>query len=292
MTALCSAFRNDDLRPCKKHAMHGRSVCSSHRTFYRKDKWTALFCRLDSPFLPTGLGYPQETLLGRIETAITFALTHSLVVLTEEDCATIACPPPGRFNRARHSTVDLWTLLVQSGKVNAFWNINLTRFAIFTFAKMRTPLFFDIAPSLESRLGGFLKDETIKPYILLDYVLIYLDYLMRRQEYSEPLKVQAYKSVLHEFLEHPSFKGSLFLSDTMLTESISDMPYEFVTKENQDFLIRSITEAVAHQRAKIKMIHHNHVETFKEELVMKVFHPTKVSRWLDEGGFELLEMMF
>jgi hypothetical protein len=30
----------------------------------------------------------------------------------------------------------------------------------------------------------------------------------------------------------------------------------------------------------------------KEELMMKVYHPSRVEKWLDIGGFDLLEMMF
>lgn len=292
MQPPCSAFRKSDLQPCKKYARNEHHTCSSHRNFYTKANWTKLFFSLGSPFLPTGLDYPETCTVGRIQAAITFALENNLVVLTEEDCATIACPSPQRFHIHQRNAVDLWTILVRSGKVNPRWNAPLTKFAIFTFAMMRTPLVLDIAPSLQDRLGAFLHHPSLEPHKILENVLAYLFCIIRDRGYPESFKEGAYQLVIHEFTDHPSFKGSLFLANSSLTGNLDKIPSTLITKEKREFLQTLLINTVNEKRKDAKAFHHNYVETFKEELVMKVFHPTKVSRWLDEGGFELLDMMF
>lgn len=251
-----------------------------------------MFFSLDSPYLPTGVGYEQTTLVGRIEAAILYALANHLVVLTQADCAALPCPPPNQFIEQGPHAVDLWTILVSSGKVNPTWNMPLTKFAIFTFARMRTPFVIDVAPSLEKRLGVFLQHPSVLSHKVLENVLAYLHCLIRHKPYPESFKQGAYRLVIHEFTDHPSFKGSLFLSDACLTENLKIIPQNLITDEQRSFLIGSLLTAVHGKRKDAKDFHHNRVEIFKEELVMKVFHPTQVERWLEEGGFELLEMMF
>lgn len=252
-----------------------------------------MFFSLDSPYLPTGVGYEQTTLVGRIEAAIQYSLTNDLIVLTPADCAGIPCPPPERFHLLQAPTaVDLWTILVSTGKVNPTWNMPLTKFALFTFAQMRTPLVLDVAPSLQKRLGAFLEHPSMVPYKVLENVLAYLHCLVRHRNYPETLKEYAYQTVIHEFTDHPTFKGSLFLCNSLLTENILRIPPTIITDERRKFLIDSILTVVKGKQQDMKTFHRHHVGTFKEELVMKVFHPTKVEKWLEQGGFELLEMMF
>lgn len=292
MTSHCNAFRKSDLQPCKKHSRNGHTTCSSHANFYTKANWTNLFFSLDSPYLPTGLDYPQTSLVGRIQAAIVYALENRLVVLTKEDCATISCPPPEQFYQHQRNAIDLWTILVRTGKVDPRWNLPLTKFAIFTFAMMRTPLVIDIAPPLEKRMGAFLNHPSLEVSKLLENVLAYLSVLMRARLYPEGLVEAAYQFVVNEFTEHPSFKGSLFLSDSILTENINKIPANLITPERREFLRTLIINSTKNKRQDVKAFHHNYVETFKEELVMNVFHPRKVEKWLEEGGFELLDMMF
>ncbi len=289
---LCNAFRKSDLQPCQNHARHGRTTCSSHKHFYNKDQWKQIFFSLESPLLPTGVGYEQTTLVGRIEAAIIYALKNNLVVLTEADCAAIQCPPPNQFNAHGPTAVDLWTILVSSGKVSPAWNMPLTKFAIFTFAKMRKPFVIDVAPSLERRLGVFLSHPVVNAHKVLENVLAYLHCLIRGNPYPESIKQAAYRFVIDEFTDHPSFRGSLFLSDTFLTENLQKLPANLITEGQRTFLIDTILTAVKGKRQTMKAFHHGRVEIFKEELVAKVFHPSRVEKWLEEGGFELLEMMF
>ncbi len=291
--SICNAFRKSDFQPCKNHARHHHTTCSSHKHFYNKEQWKRMFFSLDSPYLPTGVGYEQTTLVGRIEAAIQYSLTNDLIVLTPADCAGIPCPPPERFHLLQAPTaVDLWTILVSTGKVNPKWNENLTKFTLFHFARMRTPAVLDVAPSLEIRLGPFLKHPAMSPHKLLGYVLSLLYLIIRNRTYSEELKQTSYQTVIDEFTDHPSYKASTFLTDSILTQNISDVPANIMPDEQKQYLKNALLKAVRGKREGFKAFHHNHVEKFKEELVMKVFHPTKVEKWLTEGGFELLDMMF
>lgn len=292
MTTPCKAFRKSDFQPCQKHARNGHHTCYSHRNFYTKPYWKNLFCSLDSPYLPVGLDYSQTSTLGRIEAAVVYALENNLVVLTQEDCASLPCPSPREFHLQQRSAVDLWTLLVRSGKVDPTWNVPLTKFAIFTFARMRLPSLLDIAPSLDKRLGAFLTHEKVEAHKFLENVLGYLFLLLRTRHFSEDVKKEAFRFVIREFTEHPSFKESLFMQGSALTEQLQKIPVDLLSEEWKTTLRTLIVNEVMPKRQEVKTFHHSYVEIFKEELVMKVFHPNRVEKWLEEGGFELLDMMF
>lgn len=231
--------------------------------------------------------------MGRIETAVVYALENNLVVLTQEDCASIPCPPPQQFHFHQRTAVDLWTILVRTGKVDPRWNMPLTKFCIYTFAKMRLPSLLDVAPSLDKRLGGFLEYPKIEPHKVLEQVLAYLYlFIGNRNRYTDSVKKDTFEFVIREFTAHPTFKKSLFLTPDALTQEIKKIPANLITDELRTMLCESIVNNVRTKRQDVKALHHKYVETFKEELVMKVFHPRKVERWLEEGGFELLDMMF
>lgn len=293
MTSPCKAFRKSDFQPCQKHARNGHSTCHSHRNFYTKPYWKALFFSLDSPYLPIGLDYPQTSNLGRIQTAIVYALENNLVVLTQEDCASIACPSPRQFHLPQKSAVDLWTILVRTGKVRPSWNIPLTKFTIFTFARMRLPYLLDIAPTLDKRLGAFLEHPSVEPHKVLENVLGYTFLLLRtRLSLADSVKEDTFRFIIREFTEHSSFKRSLFLPPSNLTKELEKISLDLISNEWRTFLTNAIVNSVLAKRSEVKDFHHNYVEIFKEELVMKVFHPSRVEKWLEEGGFELLEMLF
>jgi len=292
MATACKAFRKSDFQPCQKQARNGHHTCYSHRNFYSKPYWKNLFFSLDSPYLPLGVGYSKESVVGRIEAAVVYALENNLVVLTQEDCATISCPPPQQFHFQQQTAVDLWTILVRTGKVDPTWNIPLTKFCIYTFAKMRLPYLLDVAPSLDKRLGAFLECPKIEPHKFMENVIGYLSLFLAQRNYPDTIKKETIQYVIREFTEHPAFKRSLFLPSEILTQEIQRIPANLLTEEWRHYLTNIIVQDVRTKRQDVKAFHHQYVENFKEELVMKVFHPNRVEKWLEEGGFELLDMMF
>jgi hypothetical protein len=267
-------------------------VCHSHRFYYSKANWMEMFCRLESKHLPTGFGYPPHTYFGRLEHVIRYAIENNLVTLTREDCAAFPVPPPNEWVEQRPTLVDLWTILVSTGKVNPHWNQGLTKMAMFTFAQMRMPSVLDVAPSLDARLGCFLTHASMNPYNLLLNVLGYQHVLMKFRTMSATLKRAAALYVIHEFVRHPAFQPCLLLADSLLTQNLYTLPEKTMSKEERARLVDAITDCVQPLRRDIKAFHHARVELFKEELVAKAFEPKRVEKWLEEGGFELLEMMF
>ncbi len=292
MTSRCCAFLKDDLHPCKKNALKGKNVCHSHRNFYKKQNWLDMFCRPDSKHLPTGFGYPSSTYFGRLEETILYALENNLIVLTQEDCAAFPSPPPNEWVNPQLTLVDLWTILVKSGKVSPHWNKPLTKLAMFTFAGMRMPNVLDIAPSLDDRIGCFLNHRTLNPYNLLLNVLGCQHVLMKFKEFSSKEKSIAFAHVIQEFVRHPAYQPCLLLSTSLLTQNLYTLPEKTMSKDVRGILVDAITSVVKPEREKLKKFHHTRAELFKEELVAKAFHPKRVEKWLEEGGQELLDMMF
>jgi hypothetical protein len=290
--ARCVAFRKTDCAPCQNFARNGYSTCSSHKRYYDKEHWKQLFFSLDSPLLPTGLDYPQTSTPGRIQAAVQYAIENNLVVLTQEDCAEIPCPPPGRFSEIQRSAVDLWTILVRTGKVNPRWNNTLTKFTLFTFALMREPSILDIAPPLEKHLGSFLRHPNMCPQNLLMNVLAFEYLICRRKRYSEESKDFAYKFILQEFLSHEGFNDCLLLSNEVLLKNLETCPETLIPQEIKKKFQTFLTSSIAPFRKNKRAFHHEHVEKFKEELTMVVFHPDRVGTWLKEGGWDLVESMF
>lgn len=292
MANRCCAFRKSDLHTCKNYAKYGTRVCSSHRNFYTKRIWMKMFCDIHSNYCPTGFGYLPNTSLGRIEHAIRFAIENDLIVLTEEDCASLHCEPAEQWHRTLPTLVDLWTILVSTGKVNPHWHEQLTKLTLFTFAKLRDPVLADVFPSLDGKLGPFLENPYLNPHNIMINVLGFLYARLRRRRYPMEIQKDTYKYVIHEFVTHPSFKPSLLLADSFLTQKLYEIKESVLPNEHLNLLVDLIHKAVKPLRAEVKQTHHNRVEIFKEELVAKAFHPSRVERWLNEGDFALLEMMF
>jgi Leucine-rich repeat (LRR) protein len=81
-------------------------------------------------------------------------------------------------------------------------------------------------------------------------------------------------------LTYPDIPGSVVFTNWSPVDVLPRTQYETL----QDYVarLRSFEEYRARERCR----------ALKEEIVMKAFHPTKVEKWLHEGGHACLEMMF
>ena len=249
-----------------------------------------MFCDIRSPYCPTGFGYPRNTTLGKIEHVISYSIENDLVVLTKEDCESLYCAPPNEWRFLNPTLVDLWTILVKTGKVNPHWNTGLTKLALYTLAKLRDPSISDVYPSFDKRIGPFLSHPALSPHNLLTSTLILLCVLLKRKRYPEPVEQKTYKHIICEFLDHPSFKPCLLLADSHLSQNLYNMPTTY--DQTRNTLVAILLSELKSRRQAEKTTLKQRANIFKEELVAKAFHPTRVERWLNEGGFDLIEMMF
>jgi hypothetical protein len=59
-----------------------------------------------------------------------------------------------------------------------------------------------------------------------------------------------------------------------------------------DYFQTKVVPLLKRRAPQLKRAKKMRLDPLKEELVSVVYHPDNVSRWLEEGGYELLDMMF
>jgi len=65
-----------------------------------------------------------------------------------------------------------------------------------------------------------------------------------------------------------------------------------VHPRQKEFFEKSILPLAKENKKENQQEKRNRMNIHKEGIVMNVYHPKNVERWLNEGGYELLDMMF
>jgi hypothetical protein len=295
MPSPCCAFRASDLQPCANTKRPGSDVCHAHRNFYEKASWLKRFASLDSPLLLTGLVFGENTMLARIEHVVEYSLNAGKIVLTKEDVAALECPDFGDWVRNHPVTlVDLYTVMVRTGKVNPRWNVNLLKLCFATYAKMYAWETRDILPSLETRIGPFLRYPGEKPHELVMMLLVLQRAFLNSRHFRAPER-QHVPDLMSRQLAHECFgvepvkRTALYSTEEWM--NIFDKKAAAATNLNVDPVKVILTEIVPQYRNDAKMLLRGRMDPLKRDLMEAAWHPRRVEAWLNAGDFELLEMM-
>jgi len=273
----CCAFRLRDMTGCQNLASKESDVCANHANFFNIRVWSQRFLRLNSLYLLQGLNYSEDNSIGRLHKIIEYSLKSGKIVLTKEMVAALETIPEDRWDIPHASLVDVFTVLCGTGLVSPLWNMSLFKHSIYTTMKMRKPIFRDIWSPIEYRLGPFLTNPFVTPlYVIRKAFTAYRNIMQRIPE-----KDIYYYEFLKECFAHPSFQSRLMLSDEMITSSIANK------KEFEELVRRSIGPSRRAEKRRLKA----QADQIKEEMISKVWHPKNVERWLELGGWDLVEMM-
>jgi hypothetical protein len=215
--------------------------------------------------------------IGRLQKIIEYSLKSGKIVLTQEMIAGFERVPEDRWDIPHTSLVDVFTVLCGTGLVSPLWNMRLFKHCIYTAMKMRKPVFRDVWSPIDYRLGPFLTNPFVTPLYVIGKAFTAYRNLMQRV----PDKDVYYYEFLRECFAHPSFQSRLMMSDEIISASIANK------KEFEELVRRSIGPSRRAEKRRLKA----QADQIKEEMISKVWHPKNVERWLELGGWDLVEMM-
>lgn len=279
--AHCAAFRLSDLAPCGCRPKGGSDLCSNHQSFYDKDIWMERFViqseMENRKYLLQGINYPEVAFNRHIQNVIEFSLTSGRIILTKEDVEDLPC-----------MKYDLFTVMVKTGKVNPNWSPRLYTASLHRAMKLFHPSFQGIPVDvIEPRIVPFLTSPFLKNRIT---ILVKCIFLFNRilEEEPENRRADLVRRFIQDILDHPVMQDDLMLgSDYILNLQNKNQEAWKRTIEDSGLLpILKQKQTALKAQKRARMMEH------KGGIMEKVFHPDKVERWLEEGGEELVDMMF
>jgi hypothetical protein len=286
MVNYCQAFRMTDLKPCKKICHEERSTCLQHRSFYNKKVWKDRFLNVNKTrFLLQGLDYQEGTFLRQIQHVLEFSLKSGLITLNEIDIATLYTLPEHDWGGPFDSLTDVFVVLCGTGLVQPEWNEGMLKHVAwntFLAVVMLGPLYTQAA----SVFGRLLCNPSTNPASILR--LVGECFEKRFKNSDNPLRktqyITHYKIFLSQILSLPQMRPHLLLSDERLCSYFTQSQLSVVDPR----LIRELANPI---RKAEKAYHKERMSMYKEGLVMAVWHPKNMERWLELGGWPLVDMM-
>lgn len=279
--ALCQAITKNNYHPCGNKARHGHDTCASHKTFYRKDVWVKRFLYGESNEHVL-LGYQEDTASGRLEQHVRQTLASGRFTITQEDVKRI--PALDRFS-------DIFFLLCEQPTIDPKWNRRLLLSSISYYFNLYHYLSQsgDLPnPYLlhKSRIAPILNN----PNMTFGQTLKFMLKVKHMKDLTNTLNHQPlgeYQPVIDTLFQ--DYKSDyIWYSDEFLTSAL--VPEESVPL--REYFRAQILPQLKRRAKQIRQAKKVRLDPIKEQLVATVFHPKNVERWLNEGGWELLDMMF
>lgn len=279
--ARCAAFRLSDLAPCGCRPKAGSDLCSNHQNFYEKEIWIERFLSRNSTKFLLGIDYPEHTFTRRIQNVVEHSLNSGRIVLTKDDIKRL---PDNR------DYADIFTVMVKTGKINPTWNKRLVEHSVRVAMRGLSPHLLDLhLPVLEQRIVPFLRSPFLNDRQF--YIVIVSCLLCYRKNLEQVAAVDAVRymeNFVRELLNHP------VMEERILTGSdyIKGLARAHTEEWNTTLLDTGFLDMLRQKQTALKAQKRARMMPHKEGIVKTVFHPDKVERWLEEGGEELVDMMF
>lgn len=253
-----------------------------------------MFARIDSPHLLTGIGYDPNTHLGRIQHVIEYSLNEKKILLTSGDVKQFYCAETRDWFKTEPSLVDVFTVMVSTGKVSPSWNPRLTRLCLFTFARMYSWELRDMLPSLETRVAPFLQSPDVMPHEIVQLLLVFHRMILHARHEGkvgrEQIPDEMNSLLIHECLKYPTILFTTLLSDEEWVNVLnSNLPRDGFLIKYAPSVKKTLLPILSSHREIAKKIIREKLELIKESLMAAAWHPSRVSLWLEKGGFEFLE---
>jgi hypothetical protein len=277
MAKLCKAVTLRDYAPCKNVAMRDKETCSCHKKFYERQTWINTFIKGENRHADTvRLGYTStESTSYRLEKHVREVLTSGKVKVTKDDVVSLPCSD---------KYIDIFLILCQLPYVNPEWNKALLLRAIgyfYTLARMLNPslalqrMWLD--PLRNNEHMGFART--------LKYMLKLKDKRQNTAALSHYPDSTPYEEIFQTYFTDYD-QAYCWYSDEVLASMI--LPQ----KVSPTYFETSIIPLLKQNARQLRLAKKTAMDPMKEEIVAAVYHPRNVGRWLEEGGHELLDMMF
>lgn len=279
MASFCAAIRQDGY-PCQNHARINHDTCFCHKNFYDKSNWIARFLSAEAEDYPL-LGYPETLKIGRITKHVETTLSSGRIRLTKEDIKQIP---------ALDKLTDAYLILCRQPSVKPKWNKQLFLaighyFRLFQMGNLEDEQRF--LEAYELRMAPLVEN----PNLSLVDLLKCMTQVKQKFETTERL----IRGNLHRLPFEQIFVRTLRMASQKDSLCWYSSPYLLKVacfQGQEEFFSEEILRILRENRQQICRAKKDAIDPLKEELVANVFHPRRVEKWLNEGGFELLDMMF
>jgi hypothetical protein len=280
--ALCQAIVQDGYHACKNKARHGHDTCTTHKSFFNKRTWFNKFILGENKHHDTVLlGYdPQHSATGRLTEHTRKVLHSGRVDVTKEDICSIP---------ADSSTVDAFLVLCELPHVDPNWNKRLIVESVKTYyyillgyqENLRN---YNPYKTQELRLGPLLKNPHMGFSRTLKFMLAVKEMRSRTRRLTNQPE-NYYDEVFQMLFLDYNDEYAWYATETLMSLLV---PQGAAT----DYFQTKVVPLLKRRAPQLKRAKKMRLDPLKEELVSVVYHPDNVSRWLEEGGYELLDMMF
>jgi hypothetical protein len=217
-------------------------------------------------YLLQGIDYSMNTFQGRLQHVIEYSIKSEHIVLTPHDIHMMETTPMHLLNEPHDSLTDVFTILCGTGIVKPYWNREMLDEVLITYLKMyMNPRIVDVLPRMETRIGRLLA------YPMIDPAKVFAN-LPRMLEYYSTRAATRCLVFVTTILALPQMRHHLLLDRDTLASYLGSFALPIIAK----------------MRYKEMSKHKKRMRQFKEGIAMRVWHPTRVARWLEVGGWPLV----
>jgi hypothetical protein len=279
MAAFCKAVTLRDYTPCKNAAIQDKETCSCHKKFYDRQTWINTFIKGENRHGDTVLlGYTStESTMHRLEKHVRDVLTSGKVKVTKDDVASIPCS---------ETYVDIFLILCELPYVNPEWNKSLLLRTIgyyYNVARILSPQ--PPLPLQRVRLDPLKNNKHMGFARTLKYMLKLRDKRQNTAALAHNPDSTPYEQIFQAYFTDYDQAYSWYSNDTLASMILPQ-------KVSPRFFEENIIPLLKQNARQLRLAKKAAMDPIKEEIVAAVYHPRNVGRWLEEGGHELLDMMF
>lgn len=259
-------------------------LCYEHQDFFTPDTWMKDWLthpRRDNVVL---LGHQRGSVMRNLEDHIRYA-TKEKIRIPEEFVRLIPALP---------KYTDLYLLLCENEYIDPLWNKNLLNLCFVEFLKRRKTTFAGYWPNIHTTFQSFLDNPQMGPAIFFFKFLPVLLKLKKQGEINPYYQNIEYKAVVDEFFspEDDSRIEDLFYMCCLASKEYLASAAKCKDPMTREFFYESVYPYFEAKKKLIRQGRKEESDELKREIVENVYHPRNVERWLNTGGWDLLDMMF
>jgi hypothetical protein len=275
---------------CKLLPNEGEYVCRRHVDYFKaKKKRKKWINRYINPTVETSLliGFQEGTHMHREETHIR-NVTKKLIILTQEEVQRI---PATNYN------TDLYLLLCENQYINPLWNKRLLMLCIVVFVKRRQHTFQGFWPTVESHFYSLIQNRKFGYTMLMQYLISEMNRYTMINVILPSHRVVDFGLIFDDFFkptkeEHKAYMQGLTGRLSYYSKDVVQSILKCKDEKVKDIFENNIYKYIQQAKTFEKQNQRRRFDPLKREIMETVWHPRNVERWLEQGGFELLENLF
>lgn len=283
---MCEAFTTRN-RFCKETIVEGTPLCRHHQKAFEKSDWLNRFLYHPRDSLPVLLGYAPKNRYGKLEHHIRHVTTH-YIPLTKEDAEALPALP---------LYTDLYRLLSENPNFDPNWNVKLLYLCFREFLMRRQETFRGLWESPYVFLKPFFDHPKLGLQACLFILVNEMKKVNRSNHLAPGFRRVDFDAILDELFNqgteeqlHQVYlirKKFLYISPDYLMNV-----FNCKDEVSKEFFLQHVYPFLQQQKQEIRHRMKHSLAPIKEEIVASVYHPRHVARWLETGGWEMLDMMF